>query len=170
LAICFKGKHHWPPINPSGGVGRVRSSLFLSPTNLPPALLSFAPNQSSFQENQGRQISSIWTTHRPLHENQLNTKRMLSQFFLFFICCQSCINEASLSPSLSLIAYNLTRSRQRSEGNGDGSSFLTAARCCLRLEHRLRKREDWTRNFRSVILRPILAQFTTMTVVHFPGT
>jgi hypothetical protein len=36
--------------------------------------------------------------------------------------------------------------------------------------HRLRKREDWTRNFRSFILRPILAQFTTMTVVHFPGT
>jgi hypothetical protein len=37
------------------------------------------------------------------------------------------------------------------------------------LSHRLRKREDWTRNFRSFILRPILAQFTTMTVVHFPG-
>jgi hypothetical protein len=36
--------------------------------------------------------------------------------------------------------------------------------------HKLRKREDWTRNFRSFILRPILAQFTTMTVVHFPGT
>jgi hypothetical protein len=38
------------------------------------------------------------------------------------------------------------------------------------LNHRLRKREDWTRNFRSFIRRPILAQFTTMTVVHFPGT
>jgi hypothetical protein len=38
------------------------------------------------------------------------------------------------------------------------------------LIHRLRKRKDWTRNFRSVILRPISAQFTTMTVVHFQGT
>jgi hypothetical protein len=38
------------------------------------------------------------------------------------------------------------------------------------IQHRLRKKEDWTRNFRSVILRPISAQFTTMNVVHFPGT
>jgi hypothetical protein len=38
------------------------------------------------------------------------------------------------------------------------------------LSHRLQKREDWTRNFRSVILRTISTQFTTMTVVHFPGT
>jgi hypothetical protein len=38
------------------------------------------------------------------------------------------------------------------------------------LTHRLRNREDWTRNVRSVILRPISAQFTTMTVVHFQGT
>jgi hypothetical protein len=44
------------------------------------------------------------------------------------------------------------------------------ARVASDLNHRLRKRGDWTRNFRSFILRPILAQFTTMTVVHFPGT
>jgi hypothetical protein len=38
------------------------------------------------------------------------------------------------------------------------------------MSHRLRKREDCTRNFGSFILRPILAQFTTLNVVHFPGT
>jgi hypothetical protein len=44
---------------------------------------------------------------------------------------------------------------------------LLAARVCI---HKLREREDWTWNFRTVILRPISAMFTTMTVVHFPGT
>jgi hypothetical protein len=46
----------------------------------------------------------------------------------------------------------------------------TCYKCDTRNIHRLRKREDWTRKFRSVILRPIWAHFTTMTVVHFPST
>jgi hypothetical protein len=49
---------------------------------------------------------------------------------------------------------------------------ITIVDCSLAsvMNHRLRKREDWTRIFSSFILRPISAQFTTMTVVHFPGT
>jgi hypothetical protein len=43
------------------------------------------------------------------------------------------------------------------------------ARYSSEFKHRLRKREDRTRNFRSFILRPISSQFISMTVAHFLG-
>jgi hypothetical protein len=53
-------------------------------------------------------------------------------------------------------------------GSGTNRSAIHYDFC--KIGHGLRKKEDWTRNFRSFILRTILAKFTTMTIVHYLDT
>jgi hypothetical protein len=85
-----------------------------------------------------------------------------------FLCLQS--------GKVSRSCFHSTKNIDQKINSGPSflSKILDTLSCCpsctSTTTHRLRKKEDWTRNFRSVILQPISAQFTTMTVVHFLGT